>query len=587
MKVALLAAGLALSAPSISAQTNVEITFRVDMNVQIQLGRFDPLADFVVVRGTINTWGCSDALSESDQEDGNYEITIQVSNHVIGTGEYKFNINCGQGDFGRWEDAISNRSYSITGTEPDTDGDGYREVVLDTVFFDDTVGGSDAEVAFEVDLGVQIATGRFDPATHQVFVRGGLNAWGCSRALEDPDGDGVYATEIAVRGHRIGAAQFKFNIGCDDFGYEDSIPNRRYNVTGNEPDADGDGFAEVAVPVVYFDDVAPGPPVEFLLRVDMTQPIEEQVFVPGDSTVHAGGTFNGWTCSAELVEDDENVYLIEIQTSSHPLGVGEYKFGIGCFEGGWEADIANRAYVVRAQLPDTDGDGFLEVTPPIAFYNALENPFRDVELIFQVDLSVLEEAGEFDPASQNVVARGDFNAWSCTPAMAPIGDGLYEVSVELLAATVGRGEFKFNIDCLETGWEDAVPNREYFIIGDETDADGDGLVEVRVGPFYFDGREPSPGVGPFLRGDCAQTGRVDISSGIFLLNFLFIGGEAPRCAAACDAGGDGRPDVTSAIIIFNFLFLGGSPPPAPSPECGTSALESDIALGCEDNAGCR
>ena len=77
----------------------------------------------------------------------------------------------------------------------------------------------------------------------------------------------------------------------------------------------------------------------------------------------------------------------------------------------------------------------------------------------------------------------------------------------------------------------------------DPDTDDDGLVEVRVGPFYFDGREPAPGVGPFLRGDCGQAGSLNISSGIFLLGFLFSGGGDPGCFAACDADGDGQLDA--------------------------------------------
>ena len=151
---------------------------------------------------------------------------------------------------------------------------------------------------------------------------------------------------------------------------------------------------------------------------------------------------------------------------------------------------------------------------------------------------------------------------------------------------VGRGEYKFNIGCLDVGWEDSIANRQYFVLGDEVDSDGDGFVEVRIGPFYFDERQPPPGVGPFVRGDCGQAGNMDISSGIFLLGFLFTGGNDPGCLAACDADGDGRLDITTAVFIFNFLFLGGAPPSAPFPDCGFSESGEDLELGCADNPGC-
>jgi len=585
MKTVLLAAVSALCAASLHAQTNVEITFRVDMNVQIGLGRFDPAVDYPVVRGTINGWGCSEQMLESEEEDGVYELSVQVADHVIGAGEYKFNINCGKGAIGRWEDAISNRRYTVTGAEPDEDGDGFGELVLETVFFDDAVGGADVELLFRVDMSVQIVSGRFDPIGQEVFVRGSLNGWGCSEPLLAGD-DGLYDIEIRVPGHQIGTGQYKFNIGCGDSGWEDSIGNRRYTLTGDEPDEDGDGYVEVEIPVVYFDDAEPGPDVEILFRVDMTQMIEDKSFIPEDMTLHVGGTFNGWDCSAQLVESDDNIFEIELRIPSHPLGAGRYKFNIGCLAGSWEPDIQDRTYVVRNDLPDEDGDGFGEITPAVAFYNALESPFLDVEMIFQVDMSVFESEGLFDPASETVVVRGELNAWDCTEAMTPVGDGLYEVTVELPGVIVGRGEYKFNVGCLDVGWEDSIPNRQYFIVGDEVDTDDDGLVEVRLGPFYFDEREPPPGVGPFLRGDCGQAGNVNISSGILLLTFLFSGGGDPGCFAACDADGDGRLDVTTAIYIFNFLFLGGGAPSAPFPDCGFSESEEDVTLGCADGSGC-
>jgi hypothetical protein len=45
--------------------------------------------------------------------------------------------------------------------------------------------------------------------------------------------------------------------------------------------------------------------------------------------------------------------------------------------------------------------------------------------------------------------------------------------------------------------------------------------------------------------------------------------------------------VTDAIFLLSHLFLGGPALPAPYPECGTSARETDAALGCEGFAGCR
>ncbi|MEC7776701.1 MAG: hypothetical protein VYC32_11455, partial [Planctomycetota bacterium] len=69
-----------------------------------------------------------------------------------------------------------------------------------------------------------------------------------------------------------------------------------------------------------------------------------------------------------------------------------------------------------------------------------------------------------------------------------------------------------------------------------------------------------------------------------ILRFLFLGANPASCQAAADSNGDGGIDITDAIYSLNFLFLGGDALPAPT-QCGTSELESDITLGCE-NSGC-
>ena len=49
-----------LAGRSAVAQSDTEILFRVNMNVQIAEGGFDPAADTVLVRGALNAWECSD-----------------------------------------------------------------------------------------------------------------------------------------------------------------------------------------------------------------------------------------------------------------------------------------------------------------------------------------------------------------------------------------------------------------------------------------------------------------------------------------------------------------------------------------------
>ena len=75
---------------------------------------------------------------------------------------------------------------------------------------------------------------------------------------------------------------------------------------------------------------------------------------------------------------------------------------------------------------------------------------------------------------------------------------------------------------------------------------------------------------------------VQLTDGIFILNFLFLGGDAPGCLEAADADDNGTIQMTDGIYILNFLFLGGGAMPAPHPDCGTS--EEAGAPGCEESS---
>ena len=92
--------------------------------------------------------------------------------------------------------------------------------------------------------------------------------------------------------------------------------------------------------------------------------------------------------------------------------------------------------------------------------------------------------------------------------------------------------------------------------------------------------EPGP---QFRRGDCNNDGAIDLSDSMYALSWLFLGGPAPGCFAATDTNGDGAVDITDPTYLLSHLFLGGPAPAAPFSACGTSELEADEELGCEDS----
>jgi hypothetical protein len=88
----------------------------------------------------------------------------------------------------------------------------------------------------------------------------------------------------------------------------------------------------------------------------------------------------------------------------------------------------------------------------------------------------------------------------------------------------------------------------------------------------------------FFRGDGNNDGRTDLSDAVFVLNYLFLGGDTPACLAAANTNADANVDIADPTYLLNHLFIGGPPPVDPFGGCGSSDLETDETLGCEESS---
>ena len=115
------------------------------------------------------------------------------------------------------------------------------------------------------------------------------------------------------------------------------------------------------------------------------------------------------------------------------------------------------------------------------------------------------------------------------------------------------------------------------------DIDGDGVSDLIVSRRHSDAYIlfGGPGLGSFRfrRGDANLDGAVDVSDAIGVLDYLFQGGQTPRCLDAADADDSGSVDLTDAVYLLGFLFLGSQAPPDPFPDLGLDPTEDQ--LGCE------
>lgn len=85
----------------------------------------------------------------------------------------------------------------------------------------------------------------------------------------------------------------------------------------------------------------------------------------------------------------------------------------------------------------------------------------------------------------------------------------------------------------------------------------------------------------FIRGNCNDDDRVDLSDAVCILTWLFLGGERPGCVSVTNTNGDGTTDLTDAVYLLTHLFLGGPAPPEPFPDCGPGGLPADEQMGCD------
>jgi hypothetical protein len=143
----------------LTAQTEpFDFLFNCELEVQISCNFFTPGTDTLDVRGSFNGWaGPTTILSPNVFNPTLYQTTDTTTLATVG-GEiqYKYVITNSSGT--NWENVTGggNRIYVTDGTETDLNGDGIKDVVLDTVFWSDLtpddVFQTETDIVFEVDM---------------------------------------------------------------------------------------------------------------------------------------------------------------------------------------------------------------------------------------------------------------------------------------------------------------------------------------------------------------------------------------------------------------------------------------------------
>jgi hypothetical protein len=105
-----------------------------------------------------------------------------------------------------------------------------------------------------------------------------------------------------------------------------------------------------------------------------------------------------------------------------------------------------------------------------------------------------------------------------------------------------------------------------------------------AGPVWTFTTEPAAGPPDFRRGDAVADGQVNIADAIGILDALFLSGGSLGCLEAADIDDSGSLDLTDPVLLLEHLFLGGAAPAAPFPGCGADPTAD--GLGCGSYGAC-
>lgn len=226
------------------AQDSRDVTFRVDMSVQIAMGKFDAATGTVDVRGGFTDWQVNPVAMSREVGTDIWSVTTPVPGAENETMEYKFYAS---GTL-EWKNFQDNRTFQL--------GPADTPQTLDVVYFnDELILGDDvqADVTFSVDMTVEIDKDSFDPEGDQeVLVRGGFNEWeGNSFKLDREGNTGVYSGTFSVTAQENALVEYKFVYTTSGSGGDawESFQENRTFIMGN-------GSPQV-LPTVYFNNEAP------------------------------------------------------------------------------------------------------------------------------------------------------------------------------------------------------------------------------------------------------------------------------------------------------------------------------------------
>lgn len=290
------------------------VTFKVNMRVQILKTKFSMGVDTVWMRGSFNSWaGLTDSMRmvRNSLSDSIYNVTFKLA---AGPVNYKFYYKHSGSDV--WE-SDPNRTYTVV------PGD---QTVAPVYFDRDSVYSSvKVPVAFHVNMSVRIQQGYFKPDSDYVRVEGDFSNWekgpppgAGTDTLAKGATDSIYSgTVMLSEGTTV---LYKFRKTLRGEGDVETISNRSFVV----PTGGG------TTPVVYFNN-------DSIYRAPVTGTVKYQVnlkamkalgwFDSAKDTMQVRGGFEGWS-GTKMSQDlfNTNLYTKSVPFTGLAGDRSDFKF---------------------------------------------------------------------------------------------------------------------------------------------------------------------------------------------------------------------------------------------------------------------
>lgn len=218
---------------------SADVTFQVNMSVEISLGNFDPASGTVFVAGEFNAWNASGfQLTQSTTDTNLWVGTLKLSGTANSLVSYKFVMNGATWEGNVGTNGSQNRTLTLKSTAQ----------TLPVAFFSNLAEvPSNVPITFQVNLGVQTILGNFNPDTDTVYVAGDLlNNWSASTSAltRSTTASNEWTGTFDIQGTTGTVMYYKFVLNGATW---ESIDNRAYTFTGTNAQT---------LPMVYFNNAA-------------------------------------------------------------------------------------------------------------------------------------------------------------------------------------------------------------------------------------------------------------------------------------------------------------------------------------------